>query len=158
MSAGLAAIERWWRALAQRERLLVVAAAVLAALTLAQLLAKGLGGGIGGIRDGVAARRESVAIAQQLAALPDAAVAGEPLLAAAERAARDAGLGASLKRLAQDDDGRVRVRLEGARFEAFAGWLGSVQRGSGARIEALLIARGQGSGLVDVTLTLVPAG
>jgi type II secretory pathway component PulM len=158
MSASSLGIQRWWRALAGRERILVLAALVLATLTLTQLLAKGIGGGIGGLREGVAARREAVAIARQLAAAPDLAVAGEPLLASAERAARGAGLGAALKRLAQDDDGKVRVRLEGAPFGAFAGWLGAVQRSSGARIEALLIARGQASGLVDVTLTLVPAG
>ena len=50
------------------------------------------------------------------------------------------------------------MRLEGAAFGAFARWLGAVQRGTGARIESMLIARGQASGLVDVTLTLVPAG
>jgi len=149
---------RWWRSLAGRERILVAAALALAALTLVQLLAKGIGGGIDGLRDGVAARREAVAIARQLAAAPDRPAGSEPLLAAAERAAREAALGASLKRLAQDDDGKVRVRLEGASFGAFAGWLGAVQRSSGARIEAMLIARGQASGLVDVTLTLAPAG
>jgi type II secretory pathway component PulM len=158
LSARFASVQRWWASLARRERVLVVAATALAALTLLQVVAKGLGGGIGGLREGVAARREAVAIARQLAATPDLGVAGEPLLAAADRAARGAGLGASLKRLAQDDDGKVRVRLEGAQFGAFAGWLGTVQRSTGARIEALLVARGQGPGLVDVTLTLVPAG
>lgn len=158
MNDQLGSAQRWWRSLAGRERALVLAAAILAALTLAQVMAKGLGGGLGGLRESVVARREAVVIARQLAAAPAAAVSGEPLLAAADRAARGAGFGDSLKRLAQDDDGRIRVRLEGAQFSAFAGWLGAVQRGTGARIEALLIARGQGPGLVDVTLTLVPAG
>lgn len=158
MNALPAALQRWWQTLAGRERILVGAAAVLAALTLAQIIVKTAGGGVGGLREGVAARREAVAIARQLVAAPDLVLTNEPLLAAADRAARNGGLASSLKRLAQDDDGRVRVRLEDAAFGAFARWLGTVQRSTGARIDSMLIARGQASGRVDVTLTLVPAG
>lgn len=158
MTALPFALQRWWQALAGRERLLVGAAAALAAFTLAQIIVKTAGGGIGGLREGVLARRESVVIARQLGAAPDVARSNEPLLGVADRVARSGGLAGSLKRLAQDDDGRVRVRLEGAAFGAFARWLGTVQRSTGGRIESLLITRGQASGLVDVTLTLVPAG
>lgn len=149
-------LRRWWSSLEQRERLLVAAALLLTGLTLLQFGVRSIGREFDSLRDDVAVRHAAVALAQQLAAAPSRHAGSEPVLAVADRAARSSGLGASLKRLSQDDGGRVRVRLEGVPFGAFAHWLGLVQGASGARIEALLIARGTLPGVVDVTLTLAP--
>lgn len=149
-------LRRWWSSLESRERLLVAAALLLTGLTVLQLGARGIGRELDALRDDVVTRRAAVAMAEQLNAAPSRRGGSEPVLAAADRAARTSGLGGSLKRLSQDEGGRVRVRLEGVPFGAFAHWLGAVQSASGARIEALLVARGPLPGVVDVTLTLAP--
>lgn len=148
-----------WRGLASRERWLVGAAALLLLLTLGQLAWRVGHGALDDLRADVSAQRESLEIARALAASGPAAVrVDEPLLAIAERSARETGIGSTLKRLDGGEGGRIRARLEAAPFGTVVRWLAAVQASSGASIESLALERGADPGLVDANIVLAPSG
>ncbi len=148
-----------WRELGPRERWLVGAALALLLLTLSQLGWRIGHDALGDLRADVTAQRESLALARALdAAGPGAVRSVEPLLALAERSARETGIGGALKRLDGDDGGRVRARLEAAPFGTVVRWLAAVQASSGAVIESLALERGSDPGLIDANIVLAPAG
>lgn len=149
-----------FQTLVPRERKLVVGAALLFSATLLWLVAwRPAAGAYRELATQVENRRASLVVVRDAVAVLRAAGparSAEPLLAVADRTARAAGFGEALQRLAQEDAGRVRVRLGGASFAAVVAWLADLQRQSGARIESLVIERGAASGLVDATITLAP--
>jgi len=148
-----------WRGLAARERALVGAGFAVLLLTLGQFAWHGGRAALAGLRADVRSQREALVIARELdAAGPTSAVSDQPLLALAERAARDVALGAALKRLDGGEGGRVRARLEAAPFGTLVRWLATVQAGSGATIDSIALQRGTAPGLVDADITLLPAG
>jgi type II secretory pathway component PulM len=159
MSMALELLWQRWHALAARERWLVGAAALLVLLTLGQLTWRSGHGALGALRADVAAQRDALALARALdASGPLAGHSEEPLLALAERSARETGVGGALKRLDGGEGGRVRARLEAAQFGAVVRWLASVQAGSGASIESIALERGADPGLVDANIVLSPVG
>ncbi len=148
-----------WRELGGRERWLVGAALALLLLTFGQLSWRAGHEALGDLRADVTAQRESLALARALdAAGPGAARSAEPLLALAERSARETGIGGALKRLDGGEGGRVRARLESAPFGTVVRWLAAVQAGSGAIIESIALERGADPGLIDANIVLAPAG
>lgn len=76
------------------------------------------------------------------------------LLALADSSARAAGLGQSLRRIQQDGESAVRVRLEAASFDGVLLWLDGLEKRSGVVASELSVDRAEGAGLADVTLTL----
>jgi type II secretory pathway component PulM len=159
MSQQLEMLWQRWRALATRERWLVGAASLLLLLSLGQVAWRSGHGALDDLRADVTAQRESLELARVLDATgPAAARNDEPLLALAERSARESGIGGALKRLDGGEGGRIRARLEAAPFGTVVRWLATVQASSGASIESLALERGADPGLVDANIVLAPAG
>ncbi|RMD78270.1 MAG: type II secretion system protein M [Gammaproteobacteria bacterium] len=168
MGAWLEAWQAWWRGLAPRERLAVGLGGAAAALLLLYGLAWApLQDRLAELRRRVAAQEEELAWMRQAAAearrlraaAPRAAAKGS-LLALVDRTARAAGLGAALARVQPEGEGRVRVRLQDAPFDALARWLGELAA-AGLQVEELAVereARGR-PGRVQARLRLArPAG
>lgn len=87
-----------------------------------------------------------------------APVAGGSLLAMTDSSLRDAGLAQSIRRIQQEGDDAVRVRLESASFDQVMLWLESLKEGAGVIASEMSVERADGPGLVNVTLTLTRAG
>lgn len=87
-----------------------------------------------------------------------AAPAGGSLLAMTDSSLRDAGLSQSIRRIQQEGDDAVRVRLESASFDQVMLWLESLKENGGAIASEMTVERADGPGLVNVTLTLSRAG
>jgi len=74
-----------------------------------------------------------------------------------DRTAREAGLGGALRDQSPNGHG-VRLRIEGASFDAMIAWLGTLQSQYGVAIEAAMVD-GVSPGVVNASLTLTrPSG
>jgi len=82
---------------------------------------------------------------------------GQSLLALTDRSAREAGLGAALRRVEPLQDVRVNAAFEGANFDQLSAWLEGLQRRYGVSVDELRIDRAGGVGLVDARVTLLDA-
>ncbi len=82
---------------------------------------------------------------------------GKSLLALADATARDAGLGDALERVEPVGANSVRVRLEGASFDAMMEWLETLSRQFGIEASDLSADRADGLGLVNARATLQDA-
>ena len=80
--------------------------------------------------------------------------AGKSLLALADASAREAGLGATLKRVEPVGEGRVNVWFEGVPFDAMAAWLEQLDQRFGIRADELTAERAAGTGTVDARVGL----
>ena len=79
----------------------------------------------------------------------------QPPLVLIDRSARDAGLANALR--GTEPAGRgIRVRLEGAPFDAMVIWLGALDRRYGITVEAITVDHGAHPGTVDANITLAP--
>jgi general secretion pathway protein M len=81
--------------------------------------------------------------------------AGKSLLALADASAREAGLGATLKRVEPVGAGRVNVWFEGVPFDALVGWLEQIDQRFGVRADELSAERAAQLGTVDARIGLV---
>lgn len=90
-------------------------------------------------------------------AAPPGVKAGGSLLALTDSSARSAGLVKQLKRIQQDGDDAVRVRLEAASFDQMILWLDDLERRYGVIATEMSVDRAEGEGLVNVSLTLTRA-
>lgn len=91
---------------------------------------------------------------QQPSGLPT----GQSLLAVVDKSAGDAGFGAALKQVQTDNDGSVRVQMQGAGFDSLVRWLGSLQQRYGITVREFTAQRSTAPGNVDAGITLVAAG
>lgn len=152
----------WLDNLAPRERRLVYAAAVLAAVALLYFL-------IVMPLQGMTARRAArvermtgdLAWMQQnapqvraAAAGGGAAASGESLVVLVDRTGREAGLGNSLRDQSPSGERGLRLRLEAAPFDVLVTWLAVLQQQHGVTVEAATIDAGAAPGLVNASLTL----
>lgn len=158
-------MRRWWETLAERERRLLQAGALL---TLLMLWFGLLYAPLREARDAWRQRAEAAdaallwmqAAAAELArrpAAPAAAVDRRSLLARVDEGARSAGLGTSLLRVEPLANGRVRIQLQAAPFDQTMDWLQPL-RSQGVRVEELSVQRSSGAGLVDARITLAGPG
>lgn len=83
--------------------------------------------------------------------------AGGSLLALTDSSARSAGLAKQLKRIQQEGDDAVRVRLEAASFDQMILWLDDLERRYGVVATEMSVDRAEGPGLVNASLTLTRA-
>jgi len=147
----------WYASLAERERRIVgFGGAAAVVLLLAAFLWK-LGDAAAAADERVQQKRQDLAwietVTPRLQATP-AARSGESLALAVDRVAREAGLGDALAGIEPAGPGALRVRFEGASFDALALALARLQQQRGAVTESATINAGSEAGHVDATLVL----
>jgi general secretion pathway protein M len=155
-------IKVWYRALQPRERLLVVSAgAVIAFLLVIALL-------FGPLASSLRTQQERVANKQQdlvwmrsvsnsvrtMAAAQTSGISGESLVVLINRTAQQAGITGALTNQAPQGDNGIRIRLEGASFDAMVAWLGVLDQQYGVRVDNASMDRGDKIGVVNASLML----
>ncbi len=150
-------LRNWYESLAERERRTVLFGGIAAVLLL-------LVGGIwklGATVDAAGSRVETKradlawmqAVAPRLRAMP-AQRPDESLPLLVDRTARDAGLAGALSGSDPAGPGSLRVRLQGASFDAMVVWLGRLQQESGVVVESANVDATESEGLVNASLVL----
>ena len=158
-------VRGWLANLSERERRLVYAAAALAGVLLLYLvlvlpLQHASRRSAGRLEKKTADLAYLHAAAPRLASVNVGGVAdsGESIAVLVDRTAREAGLGGALRDQSPTGQG-VRLRFEGASFDAMVAWLGALQAQHGVAIESAMIGAAAAPGLVNASLTLTrPAG
>ena len=158
--ALLARLEDWYGALAPREQLIVRLGALVAALLVILALVLQLHAALGRFESRLAAKRADLAyitsVLPELRSMPTPQGAGQSVVTVIDQTTRDAGLGANLRGADPSGMGGVRVRLEGAAFDALVPWLLRVQREHALRVQSATLERTDAPGRVNANLTLVP--
>lgn len=155
-----------FESLEARERYFLLSAVVVVSLTLLYLLVveplvqyhEQLETRIETQRQEVAWMRGAVQVLRERGGPAPANVeSGGSLLALTDSSARSAGLAKPLKRIQQDGDDAVRVRLEAAGFDQVILWLDDLERRYGVVATEMSVDRAEGAGLVNASLTLTRA-
>lgn len=159
-------MKAWLESLAPRERVMVIAGAIVLVLFLLYaLIWSPVRSGYHTIREDVAAQRETSIwmqeSAQRLAQLKRTrgntarGLGGQSLLALTDRTARSDGLGDALKRVEPEGSNNVKVWLEGASFDVLVRWLGSLSTNYGINADTVTMERvSDAAGRVNARLTL----
>jgi general secretion pathway protein M len=149
----------WYAGLAPREQRLVRYGALLAGLLIIVGGVLRLHGVVAGAEKRLAAKRADVAyigsVLGELRAAPLPAAGGQSLVSVIDRTTRDGGLGMNLRGTEPSGINGVRVRFEGASFDALATWLLRVQREYGLAVQAATVERTEAPGRVNALLTFV---
>lgn len=157
-------MKAWWHGLADRERRLLVAGALVVLVAIGYgLLWEPLAQRRTALREQVAQAEADLAWMRQAAPALAGGAAQTPvlerdnrsLLARVDAGAREAGLGGSLLRVEPVAEGEVRVYFQGAAFDTLIGWLDAFAAAQGVQVRELSVQRATGSGLVDARLALV---
>jgi general secretion pathway protein M len=152
-------LEAWYAGLDPREQLLVRVGAIAGVLLLVFGLVLRLHGVVNAAEKRLAAKRADAAYIQsvlpELRAAPLPADAGQSLVTVVDRTTRDAGLAINLKGTEPSGIAGVRVRFEGASFEALVTWLLRVQQEYGLTIQAATLEKTDAPGRVNASLTFV---
>jgi general secretion pathway protein M len=155
-------LKAWYKALQPQERMLVMSAGVVVAIALLLLvvlapLAHTLNAG----QDRVTAKQQdlvwmrSVANNVRMAAASRASGGnGEPLMVLINRTAQQAGIKSAVTNQAQQGDNSIRIRLEGASFDAMVAWLGLLEQQFGVQVDSASMDRGDKVGIVNASLNL----
>jgi general secretion pathway protein M len=151
----------WFESLAPRERRLVYAAAAVAAVA---LLYVGVALPLERLHARQAARveKKTADLAWMRQAAPRVAeMAGrgsapgqESLVVLVDRTGRKAGLGSSVRDQSPSGANGLRLRLEGASFDAMVAWLAVLQQMYGVSVSDATIDAGAAPGLVNASITL----
>lgn len=154
----------WYLGLEQRERVLVSIGVVFVVLFLAwAVLLSPLYGASAATASRVESKRDTLAFLRDASAelagaahVPDAGpdLAGQSLVVIVDRSARAAGLGAALTRNQPVGEDGIRVRLEGAAFDATTHWLATLNMTAGLAIESATFDRTPDEGRVNASLVL----
>jgi type II secretory pathway component PulM len=147
----------WYQTLTDRDRRTVLWGGIAAVLLL-------LAGGIWKLDAATAAARERVtskrsdlawmqAVAPRLRSMP-AIRSDESLPLLVDRTAREAGLAGALSGSEPSGNGALRVRLQGASFDALVIWLARLQQERGVVVESANVDGGDSEGLVNASLVL----
>jgi general secretion pathway protein M len=157
-------MKEWFFGLESRERMLVSVGAVLVVVFLVWGVLLGpLYGATAATANRVETKRNTLAFLHEAAAelaasahLPAAGpdLAGQSLVVIVDRSARAAGLGAALTRNQPVGADGIRVRLEGAAFDATTHWLAGLSTGAGLAIESASFDRTPDEGRVNASLVL----
>lgn len=161
-------MKAWFATLAPRERMLVIAAAVIATFGLGYIaLWEPLAASVARLEQSVQAQRElkqwmqkSAAEAQRLrgaGAPTPVASSGEEsrsLLSITDETVRENNLGSSVRRIQPEGQTIVRVVLEQASFDDMMIWLGTLQRSFGVSVVDLAVDRHEQVGRVGARITL----
>lgn len=159
-------MKSWWRQRAARERwVLLAGAGFVSAALLWALVWLPLGQARQALRRDVAQAQADLQWMSQVADGLRARQArgqgsgleraGRSLLALADSGAREAGLGALLKRAEPAGEGRVSLWFEGVPFDPLCTWLEGLEERFAIHIEEFSVERAQDPGNVNARLTLV---
>ncbi|HEX5339775.1 MAG TPA: type II secretion system protein M [Gammaproteobacteria bacterium] len=159
-------LRRWFLSLEQRERRVLTGGGILLLIVIVY-------GGVlapfahskTALSTHVAEQRALLAWMQPAAArihalggTQPAALPANSLLATINSEASSIGLGNTLRQVQQQNDGSVRVQLEGAAFDTVLHWLDNLHQRHGIVVSDMSVQRSGGAGLVNATLSLkVPA-
>jgi general secretion pathway protein M len=154
-------LRHWFDGLAPRERRLVLAAAALAAVA---LLYASVALPLQHLHARQAARveRKAADLAWMRQAAPRVAAitaagggAGqESLVVLVDRTGRESGLGSSIRDQSPSGANGLRLRLEGASFDAMIAWLAVLQQRYGVSVSDATIDAAAAPGLVNASITL----
>lgn len=150
-------LSAWYGSLAPRERKVALYGGIAAVLLL-------LIGGIWQLHASAAATAERLegkradlawmqAVTPRLQAMP-AVRSDESLPLLVDRTARDTGLSQALSGADPANNGGLRVRFEGAPFDALVVWLARIRQERGLVVEMANIDSAGAEGLVNATLVL----
>lgn len=163
----MGSLKQWFDGLQPRERVIIIAGAVLVLLVAIYILA------LAPFYKSLNARTERVAqkeadlawmrsAAGELQALnasqPMRAPSGESLVVLIDRAARECGLASALTGQTPNGESGIRVRLESADFDKLMVCLGTLQQVHAVTIESATIDRAAQPGLVNASLVLTRPG
>jgi len=154
-------LRHWFDELAPRERRMVYAAAALAAVG---VLYAGIVLPLGHLHARQSMRLEKKAgdlawmrqVAPRVAAISSTGgTAGhESLVVLVDRTGRMSGLGSSIRDQSPNGENSLRLRLEGASFDALVVWLASLQQMKGVSVTDATIDAATAPGLVNASITL----
>ena len=158
LARSLEPVKQWYSGLQAREQFLVSRGAVAA---VALLLVGGLvqlHAAVGKAQAAVVRKQDDLAyIISHLGELQGANGAApdlaSPLSSIVERTAGDSGLGDQLKTNQPEGDNSLRVKFEGANFDALVLWVSSLQQEQGIQVQSATIDRAT-AGTVVATLVL----
>ena len=159
-------MKAWWAGLSPRERGVLLGGAVSLAVILVYFLGwEPLAQRAQRLQAQVAEQRQTLrwmeGAAEELARLRAAGgrrpAGGQSLLAVVDRSARAGGLADALKRVQPEGEGRARVWLDGASFDALVTWLEGLARRQGIRARAVSVEARAEPGRVDARLVLEAA-
>jgi general secretion pathway protein M len=155
----LARLQAWYATLEAREqRVLRLAAPALVALVALGIVWQ-LHAVVNRAERRVASKRADLAYIQavlpELRGVPVPQDGGQSLVVIVDRTTRDAGLAANLRGTEPSGATGVRVRLEGASFEALVQWLVRVQREHGLAVQAATLEKTDAPGRVNANITFV---
>ncbi len=161
-------MKEWFTGLESRERMMVVAGAVVLALLFfyAFIVSPAVSAYQKRSAD-VQSQRDTLTWMQQAAAQINQlrgsgtqgnGLGGQSLLALVDRSARESGLGTALKRVKPDGALSVRVWFEGVAFDDLVLWLGGLESSYQVRVQLITLERLAQSGRVQAQLTLEAPG
>lgn len=147
----------WYASLADSERRTVLYGGIVALLLLVVGGVWKLGAAVDAADSRVENKRTDLAwmqaVAPRLRAMP-AARPNESLPLLVERTAGESGLAGALSGTDPAGQGAVRVRLQGAPFDAMVVWLGRLQQDQGIVVESANVDATEDEGLVNASLVL----
>lgn len=150
-------LSEWYVSLAERERRVVLYGGITAVLLLAIGGVWKLGSAVDAASSRVEAKRADLAwmqaVAPRLRTMP-AQRPDESLPLLVDRTAREAGLAEALSGTDPAGQGSLRVRLQGASFDAMVIWLGRLQQERGVVVESASVDAAEAEGLVNASLVL----
>jgi general secretion pathway protein M len=143
-----------------RERRILLAGAVAAALLIIVATVLPLQRSVAAVEQRVERKRDDLqwlrSMAPQLAGLQGSAPPPlrESLVVVVDRSARESGLAKSLVGSQPSGDGGLNVRLDQTPFDTLIMWLSQLRERYGVRVDSATIDAGKGSGNVTATLVL----
>ena len=155
----------WFDSLEARERMMVLAGAVLLVLLMLYVLVwSPVHSGYDALRNTVGEQRttavwmqesaQTLAILKRNSGRVAQGLGGKSLLSVADSTARASGLGPALKRVEPEGSDSVRVWLDGAPFDVLVKWLGTLNTIHGVSAESATLERSTATGRVNARLTL----
>lgn len=149
----------WYRGLEPRERQIVLAGAIFVPALVVLAILLQLHGAVTRLDQRLATKRADLVYVQSvmptLRSVPRSNAPAQSLPGLIDRTARDAGLSGNLKGTDPVGGKELRVRLEGAPFDAIVGWLLQLERAQGIVVGNATIERTAEPGKVNATLSLV---
>jgi general secretion pathway protein M len=158
-SLSLDGVQRWFAALSERERRIVMVGAALAPLLLILGVLLPLDRSVAQAHERLLKKRSDLAwmqgVAPELAASPQPpSAAGESLLVIVDRSARESGLAGTLAGSEPAGPGGLSLRLQKAPFDALIAWLARLAQQNGIRVDSATIDSAGAPGLVNAAVLL----